>query len=218
MPSRDQEHLPLYPRMSKTGISPTPDDRAPSCRRTVPHLCHPHRRCRWDPPPHTRGPSPQRPKPHACPSCGVCRISGTWLRPGHHRIGGPPRRPVQGHAVSLFRHQGSAVRSRDAAPHRLGHAGAAVQPHAGQRAWAPSCCARSPGHGRDRQQRPRHRTPGDCRRAGISQLAQMYRRTAHEPLVARIRGLAELAQSRGELKEPACWTTPSCCWARCGWP
>ena len=35
------------------------------------------------------------------------------------------------------------------------------------------------------------------------QLAQMYRRTAHEPLVARIRGLAELAQSRGELKEPA---------------
>lgn len=35
------------------------------------------------------------------------------------------------------------------------------------------------------------------------QLAQMYRRTAHEPLVARIRALAELAQSRGELKEPA---------------
>ena len=34
-------------------------------------------------------------------------------------------------------------------------------------------------------------------------LAQMYRRTAHEPLVARIRHLAELAQSRGELKEPA---------------
>jgi AcrR family transcriptional regulator len=78
---------------------------------------------------------------------------------------------------------------------------------------------RSPGHGRDRQQRP----PATARLViaeGLEfpQLAQMYRRTAHEPLVARIRGLAELAQSRGELKEPACWTTPSCCWARCGWP
>lgn len=40
------------------------------------------------------------------------------------------------------------------------------------------------------------------------QLAQMYRRTAHEPLVARIRHLAELAHTRGELKEPALRTYP----------
>lgn len=35
------------------------------------------------------------------------------------------------------------------------------------------------------------------------QLAQMYRRTALEPLIAHVHALAELAHSRGELKEPA---------------
>jgi hypothetical protein len=45
----------------------------------------------------------------------------------------------------------------------------------------------------------------------------MYRRTAHEPLVARIRGLAELAHA-WRAQGTGLLDYPELLLARCGWP